>query len=152
MSDTAPPDRPPDDSARQHHLSMIQGIVDRLAGNSAQMKNWTVAILAALLLFSQAAADGEDRVFAGIAMLVLTLVFWWLGGYYLKKERQFRHLYDKVRQIDPAQIDYSMDVLEFEKRDNCRYFRLLSSPSLSLFYATLALLCVVYIVLSIVLS
>ena len=144
MRDTAQPDRPLNDSARQHHLSMIQGIVDRLAGNSAQMKNWTVAILAALLLFSQAAADGEDQVFAGIAMLVLTLVFWWLGGYYLKKERQFRHLYDKVRQIDPAQIDYSMDVLEFEKRDNCRYFRLLPSVSL-LFYVALVILCAVYI-------
>ena len=144
MSDTAPPDRPPDDSARQHHLSMIQGIVDRLAGNSAQMKNWTVAILAALLLFSRAAADGEDRVFAGIAMLVLTLVFWGLDGYYLKQERLFRRLYDKARQIDPAQVDYSMDVSEFEKRDNCRYFRLLPSVSL-LFYAALVILCAVYI-------
>ena len=148
MSGTASPDRPPDDSARQHHLSMIQGIVDRLAGNSAQIKNWTVAILAALLLFSRAATDGEDRVFAGIAMLVLTLVFWGLDGYYLKQERLFRRLYNKARQIDPARVDYSMNVSEFLKSDNCRYFRLLPSVSLLPFYGALVILCVVYIVVS----
>ena len=131
MSDTMPQDRPLDDSARQHHLSMIQGVVDRLAGNSAQIKNWAIAILAALLLFSRTATEGEDRVFAGIAMLVLTLVFWGLDGYYLKQERLFRRLYNKARQIDPAQVDYSMDVSGFRKSNNCRYFRLLASVSLA---------------------
>lgn len=81
---------------------MIQRVVDRLAGNSAQIKTWTIAMLAALLLFSRTVAEGEDRVSVGFAMLALTVVFWALDGYYLKQERLFRRLYDRVRQINPT--------------------------------------------------
>lgn len=59
VSNTMPPNQPLDDSARQHHLGMIQRVVERLASNSAQIKNWAIAILAALLLFSRTATEGE---------------------------------------------------------------------------------------------
>ena len=143
-----PPDQPLDDSARQHHLGMIQRVVERLASNSAQIKNWAIAILAALLLFSRTATEGENRVGVGIAMLMLTLVFWGLDGYYLKQERLFRRLYDRVRQMDPDQVDYSMDVSGFSKINRYRYIPLLASVSLLPFYSALVILCVVYIIVS----
>lgn len=125
---------------------MIQRVVDRLAGNSAQIKTWTIAMLAALLLFSRTVAEGEDRVSVGFAMLAMTVVFWALDGYYLRQERLFRRLYDRVRQIDPALVDYSMDVSDFQK--NVGGLRLFVSVSLLPFYITLIMLCVLYIIVS----
>lgn len=81
-------------------------------------------------------------------MLMLTLVFWGLDGYYLKQERLFRRLYDKVRQIDPDQVDYSMDVSGFPKINRYRYIPLLASVSLLPFYSALVILCVVYTIVS----
>ena len=145
MTATAPSAQP-EDSARRHHLDMIQRVVDRLAGNSAQIKTWTIAMLAALLLFSRTMAEGEDRVSVGFAMLALTVVFWALDGYYLKQERLFRRLYDRVRQIDPDLVDYSMDVSDFQK--SVGSIRLFASVSLLPFYITLVMLCVLYIIVS----
>ncbi len=146
MTDTAPSAQPSDDSARRHHLDMIQRVVERLAGNSAQIKNWAIAILAALLLFSRTATEGDERASVGFAMLTLTLVFWGLDRYYLKQERLFRCLYDRVRQTDPDLVDYSMDVSEFQK--SVGGIRLLASVSLLPFYITLVMLCVLYIIVS----
>ena len=125
---------------------MIQRVVDRLAGNSAQIKNWTIALLAALLLFSRTVTEGEDRVSVGFAMLALTVVFWALDGYYLKQERLFRRLYDRVRQIDPDLVDYSMDVSDFQKSGGG--IRLFVSVSLLPFYLILVMLCILYIIIS----
>lgn len=146
MTATAPSAQPSDDSARRHHLDMIQRVVDRLAGNSAQIKTWTIAMLAALLLFSRTMAEGEDRVSVGFAMLALTVVFSALDGYYLRQERLFRRLYDRVRQIDPDLVDYSMDVSDFQK--SVGGLRLFVSVSLLPFYITLVMLCVLYIIVA----
>ena len=37
-------------SAVQAHISMLQGIINRMAGNSANCKNWTVTLVAAMLV------------------------------------------------------------------------------------------------------
>lgn len=103
-------------------------------------------MLAALLLFSRTVAEGEDRVSVGFAMLALTVLFWALDGYYLKQERLFRRLYDRVRQINPDLVDYSMDVSDFQK--SVGGIRLFVSVSLLPFYITLVMLCVLYIIVS----
>jgi hypothetical protein len=77
------------------HLSMIQGVVNRLAGNSFALKGWSVTLVAALLAL--AAKDADTRLVA-IALLP-ALTFWGLDGYFLAQERLFRRLYERV--IDP---------------------------------------------------
>ena len=37
-----------ENSAVQAHISMLQGIINRMAGNSANCKNWTVTLVAAM--------------------------------------------------------------------------------------------------------
>lgn len=58
--------------AKLKHLELIQGVINRLAGNSFYMKGWAVVLLSALLV----------------------LVFWGLDAYFLWQERLYRVLYD----------------------------------------------------------
>lgn len=37
-------------SAVQAHVSMLQGIINRMANNSANCKTWTITIVAAMLV------------------------------------------------------------------------------------------------------
>ncbi len=127
---------------------MIQRVIDRLAGNSAQIKSWTIAVLAALLLFSQSTIVGSDRAYGGAGMIVLALVFWGLDGYYLYQERLFRRLYDETRQRSPTEIDYSMDTSNYRTHGLRNHIRLLKSISLFPFYAALTLACVAYLIVS----
>ena len=87
------------------HLEFIQGAITRLANNSFRMKGWAVFLVAALLVLL--AREGCIE-FAYIAF-VPVIVFWGLDGYFLWQERLFRDLYNHVRELDEANIDFSMD-------------------------------------------
>ena len=79
--------------SRVKHLELIQGVVNRLAGNSFAVKGWAVALVTALIAI---AVDRQDGRFA-FAGLLPTLLLWFLDGYFLWQERLFRALYDTVR-------------------------------------------------------
>ena len=90
--------------------------MERLACNAAQIKNWTITILAVLLLFSRYATEGTDRAYVCPFMLILTLVFWCPDGYYLNSRVPVPPTHDKICQFDPDQVDYTMDTSEFQPR------------------------------------
>ena len=79
------------------HLTLVQGVVNRLAGNSFSLKGWSVTLVSALLAL--AAKDADPRLVA--VALLPALTFWGLDGYFLAQERLFRRLYTKL--IDPDQ-------------------------------------------------
>jgi len=87
------------------HLSLIQGVVNRLAGNSFALKGWSVTLVSALLAL--AAKDADARLVA-IALLP-ALTFWGLDGYFLAQERLFRRLYERVIDRDQSLPDFSLD-------------------------------------------
>ena len=90
---------------RVKHLELIQGVVNRLAGNSFSVKGWSITLVAAL--FALASKDA-NALYAAIALLP-ALSFWALDGYYLHRERLFRRLYDRVRESQmPAVPDQSI--------------------------------------------
>ncbi len=92
--------------AKLKHLEMIQVVINRMANNSFLLKGWSVTLTAALFAL---AAKGSNPVFILLAW-VPALMFWGLDGYYLRQERLFRKIYDKVRKIkDDSGIDFSMD-------------------------------------------
>jgi hypothetical protein len=91
------------DADRVKHLELIQGIVNRLAGNSFSIKGWSITLVAAL--FALAAKDANP-FYAAVALLP-ALFFWGLDAYYLRQERLYRGLYNlAVAGTVPA---YSMD-------------------------------------------
>ncbi len=93
------------DEARKDHLQMIQGIIDRMAQNSFQLKGWTVTLAAALMVFLK----GEAKPVWLFVPSLPVIAFWLLDAWYLRRERLFRRLFDHVRTKNGAP-DFSMDV------------------------------------------
>ena len=97
--------------AKYKHLEFIQGVINRLATDSFRMKGWSVVLVSALLVLL---AREERGGFVCIGF-VPVLVFWGLDGYFLWQERLFRDLYDHVRTLDGADVDFSMNIGAFRQ-------------------------------------
>ena len=85
------------------HLGMIQDVITRMAGESARMKQFALAVLGALAATSEATTSPALAWVAG----VLTIVFWFLDAQYLAQERWYRSLFDHVRGGD-GPTDFTM--------------------------------------------
>ena len=92
------------------HLEMIQSIITRLANNSFSLKGWTVIFIAAVLGF---AIKESNPNYIPLVLLPI-FAFWGLDGYYLRQEKLFRALYDKVRKLDEQDINFEMDIYSTE--------------------------------------
>jgi hypothetical protein len=92
------------------HLELIQGVINRLAGNSFSVKTWAVGLIA--VLGGLAAKDADARL--ACALLFPALCFWWLDAYYLRQERLFRKLYEKAIEGDAKAPLYSLNPSPFE--------------------------------------
>ena len=90
---------------KSQHLEMIQGVINRLAKSSFLLKGWSVILISGLFALS---AKDSKLYFIYLAYFP-ALAFWGLDGYYLRQEKLFRKLYDKVRVMPEADIDFSMD-------------------------------------------
>jgi hypothetical protein len=89
------PDRPlapAESTAVTAHLNMLQAIITRLAGNSAQCKTWCVTIVSAL--FGLAGATKSGRI--AVAAIIPVLVFGFVDAAYLANEKAYRDLYNSV--------------------------------------------------------
>lgn len=72
------------------HLKMIQDVIRRLAGESANVKTWSAGLVTGLLVASRLA---QDRWLVLLAVVpVLTLAS--LDAYYLGLERRYRDLFE----------------------------------------------------------
>ena len=116
------------------HLQFIQGVINRLASNSFQMKGWSVVLVAAILVL----LAREDRLDAAPIALGPILIFWGLDGYFLWQERLFRTLYNHVRMLEDDKIDFSMNVRSFTNGPSRTWLGATFSRTLLFFYAALA--------------
>jgi len=117
--------------AKIKHLEFIQSAINRMAGNSFLLKGWTVTLTGGLLALT---FKQIDKRYLFISFVVL-LLFWFLDGYYLSRERRFIALYDVVRAKNDEQIDFSMRTRQFGK--SCRWIVCTVSRTLLLFYGGL---------------
>ncbi len=81
------------------HLEMLQGVVTRMAGNSASLKNYCMTIAAAII--GLAAAIQKSEILCYTAPLII--IFGALDGHYLRLERAFRDQYNSVRRAGVAE-------------------------------------------------
>jgi hypothetical protein len=79
---------------------MIQGVINRMATNSLQIKCWAMAVVGVMITFISA-----SLVAVG---LFPAIVFMFLDAKYLSLEKAYRDLYDEVRIKEEAEIDFSM--------------------------------------------
>ena len=112
------------------HLEMIQRVIARMASNSFLIKRWSVTLVVAL--FALAAAD-RNVLFVCLACFP-ALMFWALDAYFMRQERLFRKLYDRVRGAES--IDFSMDTRPF-KAEVAGILGVAWSVTLRLFHGTI---------------
>ena len=92
-------------ASKHTHLDMIQGVVNRLSHNSFLLKGWSVVLVSAMFAL---AANDSAVLFVYLAYFP-SISFWGLDGYFLREERLFRELYDRVRLLKEDEVDFSMD-------------------------------------------
>lgn len=126
-------------SNKHKHLEFVQAAVNRMASNLFLLKGWSITLIAAL--FALAAKD-SNQFYILIAYFPL-FIFWSLDGYFLSQERKFRALYDHVRKLDESQIDFSMDTRPFASEHRNTWLGAISSQTLVIYYAGLAVVMLV---------
>ena len=124
------------------HLEMIQNIVNRMANSSFLLKGWTVIFVAALLGFSLKDSNAPHLWMAAIP----AGSFWLLDGFYLRQERLFRKLYDKVRKSKCDDIDFSMDT-SLVKHEVKNWFCVCGSMTIWLFHLPILVVIILVVVL-----
>lgn len=80
-----------DSPSVQSYLSILQAIINRMAGNSASCKTWCITIVSAIVVVL---ADKGRPEFVRIAW-VPVLLFLLLDAYYLSLEKHFRDSYNR---------------------------------------------------------
>ncbi len=121
-------------SSKLEHLKMLQAVITRMAGNSFLIKGWCVTLVAALLTLSAK----EARYLVFVAYLPV-LMFWWLDALFLRQERLFGELFDKVRTNGNDEADFSMKPLGNGESKVESQFKIASSKTLGWFYGWLLL-------------
>ena len=126
---------------RRQHLAFIQDVITRMNSNSFSLKGLMITIIAAMVALTVNDTNKGNTVFnLGIALL-LVLIFWFLDAYYLKKERQYRKLYEEAVR-DKAEL-YKMTADDYYV---C-YFEVLLSKTMWPLYLTIALTLIVAIII-----
>ena len=118
--------------AKLKHLEFIQNTITRMAHNSFLLKGWCITVVGAIIGINK---DGVDWKITLLAMM-LTTMFWVLDGYFLSQERYFRARYDEVRQKDPKDIDFKMQ-LDGDKTSYMDWFVSITSVTLRWYYITI---------------
>ena len=91
---------------------MIQGVINRMAGNSFHLKGWSVVLVSALFVL----AGRDAKVYFVYLAYLPAIAFWVLDGYFLWQERMYRKLYDAVRLDSQADSDFSMNAYEYRQQ------------------------------------
>ena len=116
------------------HLEMLQAIISRMARNSFLLKGWNVVLVSAIF----ALASTESKSALVFLAYLPAVVFWLLDGYFVRQERLFCKLYDKVRSMGEDDIDFSMNTSPVEAEVDS-WLKVTSSITLRLFHGSILL-------------
>jgi hypothetical protein len=121
------------DPTRVKHLEFISETIARMAQHCFAVRTLAVTIVGGIATYAINVRD--PRVLYG--GLLVTLVFWFLDGYYLRLERLYRRLFDDVRRgTGPSDLDMSVTAF----RDTASWSASARSPAVIPLYLVLLLL------------
>src|SRR5260370_13581819 len=89
---SASPLAPAESPAIIEHLKMVQAVITRVAGNSAQCKTWCITIVAAIVAFAGARTAEKSAALA----IIRIVIFGFLDAAYLANEKAYRDLYNRL--------------------------------------------------------
>lgn len=116
-------------------IDLIQNCINRMSQNSFLIKGWALTIFAAVISFMKGAIL-DNMVVTTLVVIIPFVCFWLLDAYYLKLERQYRHLYKWViekRKMGDEELLFDLNTSRF----SCKVGGLISvafSKTLLLFY------------------
>ena len=88
----------------QTHLTILQGVIERMASNSKSLKAWCITIVAAILVV----VAGKDKPDYVLITFIPIVMFCTLDAYYLALERGFRKAYEGfVRKLHDGTLTTS---------------------------------------------
>lgn len=101
----------------QHNISYLEGVINRMAANSANCKNWLLAIIAACAAIQPTAVAFKGKI---LWTLVPVVIFCLLDSYYLGLEQYFRDKMSAfVTEARKGGKEYEALLYKFEKRTVC---------------------------------
>ena len=121
------------------YLNILQGIINRMAGNSAQCKTWCTTLVSAILILSY----NKDVVAMSDKILYMTflpvIIFYFLDAYYLSMEREYVKKYNRFTKKlrEGKNVNHMLYDASIEKgflRRLCQTMEAFESPSTGLFY------------------
>lgn len=133
-------------SAVQSHISMLQGIINRMAGNSANCKNWTITLVAAMLVLL---VDKKMQLPNAWLCLIPVGLFYLLDCYYLGLERiVIKSQKDFLNKLS-KDLNYVNQLYRVEPRRNrcaqlCNTIKAIYSLSTTPFYLIVALVVLLF--------
>jgi len=119
------------------YLEMVQAIIGRMASNSFVVKGWSLTITGAILAFATSSENG----WSGAIALIPCLAFWRLDAHYLRQERLYRCLFDRIRktwgdtECSPSDFDLSTESVV---RAGPSVWNVMRSPTLVWFHLPIA--------------
>ena len=125
-----------DSPSVQTHLTMMQGVINRMAENCRSCKVWCVTLVAAVLVLVAQTGEPQHALIA----LAPTLLLLFLDAYYLALEKAFRDSYDAfVNDLHSGKLG-STDIFKIKRTGMglLSVGRCLGSVSIWLFYALVA--------------
>ncbi|NQN95793.1 hypothetical protein HO932_04420 [Streptococcus suis] len=96
---------------KMKYLEMIQNVITRMASNSFMIKGWAITVIGAIFSFWITNKTEDYSSWLLYLIVGLTILFWLHDAYYLKLERDFRKLYDKIRKMeltDPKLLEFKL--------------------------------------------
>ena len=126
-----------DTSDIQAHISIIQGVIQRMAENSRYCKLWCVTLVSAVLFFVARSGSPEYTLITLIPLLLFLI----LDAYYLALEQGFRGAYEVfIRKLHVCELTFSdLYVVEPNGSIPKLFFPCLLSFSIYVFYGPLTL-------------
>src|SRR3989344_2221744 len=97
---------------KRAHLSMIQGVINRMGGNLFFLKGWAMTLIVGL--FAASISFNGNWYLQPILTGVLFFL-WGFDAYFLSLERCYCDLYDAIRKKKEDEIDFLMDGFDFKK-------------------------------------
>lgn len=90
---------------RRQHLAFVQNVISRMAQSSSNTKSWLLPVVTAAYGYSFT----KSSVALAVLGIVATVVFALLDVGYLRTERKYRNLYERIAVGDPDVAPYSLN-------------------------------------------
>lgn len=106
------------------YLTFLQSVITRMNSNSFDIKKWSLAIITAYM----GAYATKDNLYWLIIGIIICVIFWMMDAYYLRMERQYRHLFEDVRKSEKINEDkmFYMKASNYKEND-CKWWLLISA-------------------------